>query len=94
MIDFEFKDVLTNSSNNVDSFQKVAARIKEVQIYDNYNSQYVLPIGKGSYTVIGKEIKLSKKQKTGTIAYVPNKIEQSYHSKNVTQTGSIINKLF
>lgn len=93
-IDLEFKEVLTNSSNNVKSYQKVIPRYKEVEIYDNYRNPKFQSVGKGSYTVVEKRIEISKQFSSKRIPYTQNKIERNYQTKNLTSPGTIINKLF
>lgn len=93
-IDIEFKEVLTNSSNNVKSYQKVTPRYKEVEIYDNYRSRQFQSIGKGSYAVVEKGTEISKPYSSERISNTQNKIERNYQTKNLIPRGSIVNKLF
>lgn len=95
MIDLEFKEVLKDSNkNNVQSYQVFAAKYKEVEIYSNYKSVGYRPIGKGSYAVVGKGIEVSKSQINQTGSYTQSKIERNYQAKNLTPTGSFIDKRY
>jgi len=95
MIDLEFKEVLADSKkNNVQSYQKFAAKYKEVEIFGNYKSVEYQPIGKGSYAVVGKGIEESKPQLTQTSSFTQNKIERNYQTKNLTPPGSLIDKRY
>jgi hypothetical protein len=94
MIDLEFKEVLTDSKNNIAlKYQKQAAKYKDVDIYANYKSMAYQPVGKASYTIIGQGVEFTKSQITKSSSYSQSKIERNYHSKKLIPTGSLVNKL-
>jgi hypothetical protein len=93
-INLEFKDVLNNSGSNRKLNSKVAAKYKEVEIFDNYKSSKYQPIGKGSYSVVENGIELTKPYSTSRGSFTQNKTVRNYQTKNLTPPGSIVNKIF
>lgn len=92
-IDLEFKKVLTDSSIDQHSYIGVIPKYKDAEIYDSYSSSQLRKIGKGTYSVVRKGTDFSQSQKIGAVTYTQKKIEQNYHSKNLTPPGSFFNKI-
>ena len=96
-IALEFKNV--HSSSNQSTLDLDSLRLKEAKIYENYTGpdnwscQYQ-PIGKGSYSVVGNSSSMSKIKLFSDFNFVQNKLDLIYQTKNLTQTGSLIDVFY